>query len=174
MFNPQATLDPRIAGFDNRFVNRRRQDFTSRYGYAAEMIDAAERAYLVFDPLARLDACHAALFAKRNVSLLRAPGLGSALEISFDAMGIHDDTMLEAMDGTLNDRKFSLMLRARRTHERYVKNLVRRARFRNHPQLAANLCAIALQRKDDPFYSNALKELAADGITPKPRDEHAA
>ena len=28
--------------------------------------------------------------------------------------------------------------------------------------------------KDDPFYINALKELAADGVTPKSRDEHAA
>lgn len=163
---PQATLNPRLTGFDSRYKDQRRLDFTSRYGFAPDMVDGADQAYVIYDPYQRLDACHAAFFAKSNVSLLRAPGLGGALDLTFDIMGIHDDTMLEAMDGKLGTRKFSRMLRARRTYDRFVKNLVKRARYRNHPQLAANLCAFALRHKEDGFYHNELKELAELGFSP--------
>ena len=38
---PQATLDPRVAEWDDRFLHMRRTDFTDRYGYAPDMLDAA-------------------------------------------------------------------------------------------------------------------------------------
>ena len=59
---PQATLDPRVTGFDQRFKAERRQDFQGRYGFAPAMIDAAREVSIAFDPLQRLDAVHAALF----------------------------------------------------------------------------------------------------------------
>ena len=167
--SPQATLDPRLTGFDHRFASHRRLDFTSRYGNAAHMIDAADRAYVIYDPLSRLDACHAALMAKDNVTLLRCPGLGSGLDVSFDTMGIHDDTMLEAMDGTLSKRQFALMMRARRTYDRFVRNTITRARHRKHPQLAANLCAYAMRRFEDAFFEKELHALAELGVTPSNR-----
>ena len=60
---PQATLDPRVTEWDDRFVEQRRRDFTSRYGFAPDMLDAAQHAWVLYDPRERLDAMHAALFS---------------------------------------------------------------------------------------------------------------
>jgi hypothetical protein len=56
---PQATLDPRVAEWDERFIDMRRTDFTTRYGYAPDMLDAADRA-------TGCDACCAVHAAKRD------------------------------------------------------------------------------------------------------------
>ncbi|MDG1103479.1 MAG: hypothetical protein P8N75_08935 [Ascidiaceihabitans sp.] len=64
---PQATLDPQITEWDDRYVKMRRADFSSRYGYAPDMLDAAEQAYVIYDPCERLDAAHAAMFTRSNV-----------------------------------------------------------------------------------------------------------
>jgi hypothetical protein len=45
----------------------RRTDFTGRYGYAPDMLDAAEQAYVIYDPYERLDAAYAAMFTRSNV-----------------------------------------------------------------------------------------------------------
>lgn len=68
---PQATLDPRVTEWDDRHLKIRRTDFTSLYGYAPDMLDAAEQAYVIYDPYKRLDAAHAAMFTRSNVKTLR-------------------------------------------------------------------------------------------------------
>jgi len=57
---PQASQDPRKVGFDRRYLAQRRVDFTSRYGYAPDMVGAARHAYIAYDPMQQLDALHAA------------------------------------------------------------------------------------------------------------------
>ena len=163
---PQATLDPRIASFDLRFKSHRRHDFRSRYGFAPEMVDAADHAYIVYDPMQKIDASHGALFAKRNVSLLHATSLGRDIEMTFDGLGTHDDMLLAAMDGKLTDLKFAKLMRARRADRRYKRRLLQRALNAGHSQLAANLCAHVLDENDDPFFVERLAELEADGIVP--------
>lgn len=163
---PQATLEPRIASFDSRFKPYRRNDFTSRYGFAPEMIDAALQAYIVYDPMHRIDASHAALFAKRNVSLFHATSLGRDIESAFDGLGTHDDMVLAAMHGQLTDLTFARLMRARRTHSRYLRRLLQRALNSGHSQLAANLCVHVLNDSEDPFFRERLNELEADGYAP--------
>ncbi|MAN98436.1 MAG: phosphoadenosine phosphosulfate reductase, partial [Roseovarius sp.] len=41
MLSPQASLDPRVAEWDDRFLRMRRVSFSDRYGYAPDMLDAA-------------------------------------------------------------------------------------------------------------------------------------
>ena len=41
---PQATLDPRVTVWDSRHRKMRRADFTSRYGYAPDVLVIAEQA----------------------------------------------------------------------------------------------------------------------------------
>ena len=65
----------------------RRLDFTSRYGYAPDMLDAAGKAFVLYDPMDRLDAMHAALFARPNVTLLRLRHMGAALQGALLRMG---------------------------------------------------------------------------------------
>ena len=54
---PQATLDPRMTEWDDRFVEMRRTSFTDRYGYAPDMLDAADQAFVLYDPISSLMRC---------------------------------------------------------------------------------------------------------------------
>ncbi|MGR3616039.1 MAG: phosphoadenosine phosphosulfate reductase, partial [Paracoccaceae bacterium] len=85
---PQATLDPRMTEWDDRFTEMRRVDFTDRYGYAPDMLDAAHHAIVLYDPYQELDAMHAALFERPNISRFRMPLMGAALQSRITAMGI--------------------------------------------------------------------------------------
>lgn len=172
---PQATLDPRITGFDPRHTAQRKHDFSSRYGYAPDMIDAADHAYIAFDPLLQMDAVHAALFTRKNMSQLRCICMGDRLEFSLDELGIHDDMIRAAMDGTLDATSFAKLIRARRTHLRYRRGLFGQMIRRGHPVLAANVAAYVLREGPDAFYSKKLEELIAQGHSPSiPMNTRAA
>jgi len=47
---PQATLDPRMTEWDDRFKHMRNTSFTNRFGYAPDMLDACAQAYVLYDP----------------------------------------------------------------------------------------------------------------------------
>lgn len=167
MTRPQATLDPRKAAFDRRHLDQRRVDFTSRYGYGPEMIDAAQKAYVVFDPTQRLDAIHAALFTRDNVIDLRAFGFGANIASTLRIMQIAPDLIRGAMDGSLEAKDFHALNRARRDQVSYRRNVVKLAAKHGHPRLAATLCATQLRDKGfDPFYAKQLKELERAGFVP--------
>ena len=164
---PQATQNPRQAGFDRRYRLQRRVDFTSRYGYGPDMIEAAAQAYMVFDPLHQVDATHAALFTRENVTMLRTPGYGNTLPNMLRSMQIEDDLVTAAMDGTLTEAAFYRMNRARKGQTSHRRNVVRLAAKRGHPRLAASLCSGALASGGfDPFYAKQLKELEKAGFAP--------
>lgn len=163
---PQATLDPRIVGFDSRYITHRRTDFTSRYGYAPDMIDGCDHAFVAFDPAQRFDAIHAALFTRKNVTPLRCPNLGWRLDATFDAMGVHNDLIRAAMDNTLTPLTFAKAIRARRDHKGYLRMLFQKAIQTGHPALAANVCAYVLRSGNDTFFAGKLDELAAQGHDP--------
>ena len=163
---PQATLDARVAGWDTRYLAQRRLSFTDRYGYAPEMIDAAERAYVVFNPAQRFDAMHAALFTRRHVTMLRADGLGWRLDAAFDSLDIHDSLIRDAMWGELTPARFGRLIRGRKGMASYQRNLLKRARDKGHPVLAATLCASILSRKPDSFFEAELETLMQAGYAP--------
>ena len=49
LMNPRATLNPTIARWDNRDRAARRLDFTSRYGYAPDMIEGAGKVFVLHE-----------------------------------------------------------------------------------------------------------------------------
>lgn len=165
---PQATLDPQIAGWDTRFMAQRRYGFASRYGYAPDMIDAAQQAFVVYSPVQKADAIHAALFTRKNMTPLKVPGLGGRLEASLDAMQIHDDLIRLAMAGTLNRISFARLLQAAKAFPAYRRSLFKRASETGHPRLAAQVASYVLRHGEDAFFDQKLQELAAQGIRPKP------
>lgn len=77
------------------------------------MIDAAQQAYIVYEPTQVLDAAHAALFAHPNVSFLHAKSMGHDIEKAFDGLDIHDDMLLATMDGRLTTVFFARLMRVR-------------------------------------------------------------
>lgn len=163
---PQATLDPRITGFDQRHRTHRRQNFHDRYGYAPDMIDGATQAYVAFDPYHTLDAVHAALFTKPHVMPLRCVGLGSSIAQGFKAMDIADDVMRGAMDGALSDVTFGKIMRARRGYRPYLRNLYHKMINRDRPRMAANVCTVAIRNGHESFFKTQLADLQAQGHMP--------
>lgn len=164
---PQATLDPRITEWDERFTHMRRTDFTSRYGYAPDMLDAATRAFVIYDPEVELDAMHAALFTRANVSKFRMRFMGSAIQSELLEMDLMAALLQAAGSGTLDTLSFARLMRARRSYPPYLRGLLAAIDRQDRPWLAATLCRNVLARLDSaPRFARRLKQLereAQDG-----------
>lgn len=163
---PQATLNPRITGFDQRYRTQRIKDFSSRYGYAPDMIDAAERAYIAFDPHQMMDAVHAALFTKPNMTPLRCYGLGQRLDRALDGLDILDVLVHDAMSGDLGSQSFGKLLRARRDYAPYLRNLFNQTMKRDRMDLAVNVCAHAMRAGHTRYFEDQFETLTGQGYRP--------
>ncbi len=165
---PQSTLSASVAGWDTRHVAHRRHDFTKRYGFAPDMIEAAQTAYIVYSPLQKADAIHAAMFTRDNVMPLRVPGIGGRIEAALDSLDVLDDLIMAAMKGDISPASFRRLLAAPlKSYGHYLRTLHKRAMDNGHPQLAANLAAAVLRQGPDAFFEAKLAEHVGQGITPR-------
>jgi hypothetical protein len=169
---PQATLDPRVTEWDNRFVQMRRTSFSDRYGYAPDMLDAAHRAFVLYDPAEDLDAMHAALFTRPNVTKLRLRYMGDALQGDLIKMELLEELLTSLAAGDLTTVGFARMARARRNHAAYLRNLLGHLDAAHRPYLAMLLCRNVGERMTAPRIKRrleALEKAAAEGeFTPPP------
>lgn len=156
---PQATLDPRMTEWDDRFVEMRRTSFTDRFGYAPDMLEAADHAYIIYDPRENLDAMHSALFERSNVSRLRMPGMGDALQTSLIAMDMLYQILSLAGEGKLSDQAFYQLYRARRTNSDYLRKMMTRLDRADRPYLTAMLCRNVIRRIRAPKFRRRLVDL---------------
>ena len=159
---PQATLDPRMTEWDPRFTEMRRTSFTDRYGYAPDMVDAAQRAFVLYDPRETLDAMLAALFRRPNVTRLRMPHMGAALQTDLIQMGILDRLILLAGTNRLTEDAFAALYRARREHPAYLRNLMTRLDADDRPYLNALLCRSVTARMNARKLHRRLAALKAE------------
>ncbi|MFZ7089772.1 phosphoadenosine phosphosulfate reductase [Primorskyibacter sp. 2E233] len=166
MLQPQATLDPRVTEWDERFAELRRLNFTSRYGYAPDMIDAAHHAYVLYDPHERLDAMHSALFEKRNVTRLRMPFMGGALQSDLMALDLLPSLIQAVAEDRLNTFSFAQMMRARRDHPPYLRKLLAKLDADERKELARMLCSNVVARMHAPRFRRRLAELEAEDDQP--------
>jgi hypothetical protein len=111
---PQATLDPARAGWDTRWTSREGIDFSGPYSYAPDMLDAALRGYILYNPRIAFDAMHAALFDRPHVRLLHGPQLGTDIAASLDALDLLPPVLLMAAEGRLSASRLSRLHRQRR------------------------------------------------------------
>lgn len=158
---PQATLEPAVAGWDRRFMADRRRDFTSRYGYAPDMIDAAQHAWILHDPTYAQDAMHAALFHRSNVTTLRAPLTGVRIDKLMDMMEITPPTVEAAMDGTLTRAGFARLWRARRDNTTYLRGLLKRAETSARESHIRRVCQHGLGTRDHALFQRKLQDIGA-------------
>lgn len=158
---PQATLDPRITEWDDRFTDMRIHDFTSRYGYAPDMLDAAERAFVLYDPKETLDAMHAALFTRPNVTKLRMPRMGDALQTDLLELDQLDPLLQAAADGTLDPARFAELYRARRDYLPYLRNLAQALNTNGREELLEALYANVTSRMNAPRFARRLERIRA-------------
>ncbi|MEM7520648.1 MAG: phosphoadenosine phosphosulfate reductase [Pseudomonadota bacterium] len=158
---PQATLDPRLTEWDRRFTDLRKHDFTSRYGYAPEMLDAADQAFVLYDPYEQLDAMHAALFTRPNVTKLRMPFMGSALQTDLLEMEIWAPLLTAVAAGTLDRLAFAKLARARRDYRPYLRNLLDAVERDDRETLIEALCTNVATRLRGRRFVQRLNQLQA-------------
>lgn len=156
---PQATLDPRVTEWDPRFTDMRLQDFTSRYGYAPDMLDAADHAYVLYDPREALDAMHAALFTRPNVTKLRMRFMGDALQTDLLEMEQWAPLLIAAADGSLDAAGFATTYRARREYRPYLRNLLIALDDDDRDGLIEMLCRNVVARIGGRRFVNRLAQL---------------
>jgi len=172
---PQASLDPRVAEWDDRFLPMRRTAFDDRFGYAPDMLDAAEEAFVLYDPEIALDAMHAALFTRPNVTKFRMRHLGANIDGSLMQMHVLLRLLAQLSAGKLTLQSLAQIYRSRRDTAGYQYNLLR-ATARNNRHLLTKLVAQAvLKRRDAPPFRKALAQannmLAARGQTAMVKDD---
>lgn len=159
---PQATLDPRIAGWDRRQMRMRRTSFNDRYGFAPDMMDGAAEGFVIYDPNEMQDAMHAALFARPYVTRLACPNLGPDVEPMLAEMGILEPILRLACEGRLDAAAFWRLYRARRDTPRYLRQIVTRLEQTDRPFLDALLCRNAAERLNAPRFRARLAQLEDD------------
>lgn len=145
---PQATLDPRIAGWDTRFRAARRLDFSSRFGFAPDMLDGSRNAFILHDPARRLDLMHATLFRRDFTTLLRTPNLGGPTAAALEALGLLEPLMIAAAEGRLSGALLARLLRARRSDAQYLAHLTRRCAKSGRTRFTAIAAQRALEAAD--------------------------
>jgi hypothetical protein len=168
---PQATLDPRVTEWDDRFVEMRRLDFTDRYGFAPDMLEAAKTAYILYDPQQPLDAMHAALFERAGITRFRARHLGSGMQSHFEQMDVLTDLVHAAAAGTLNATSYATLYRKRRDHVQYCKKLFGVVEAAGRPALAEAVCSYICDNWGAPRYRRKLKALRQARNEPETEDK---
>jgi len=172
---PVATLDPALAGWDDRFREMRRLCFTDRYGYGPDMLDGAARAFMLYDPHEPLDAMHAALYHRPFVTALPCPLVGPEVEPVLSRMGILEELIEATCEARLTRELFYRLFRARRETTQYLRTLLGRLEREDRLVLAALLCRAVTSDGGRPRFRNRLRDLeqklAEQGITlPPSRD----
>lgn len=162
LIQPQATLDPRVTQWDRRFIQHRRLDFTSRYGFAPDMIDAAHAAYVIYDPRAADDDMHAALFTRPNVIKLRLPFMGTALQSELLELDKLTPLLELAARDALDVASFAQIARARRDSRIYLRNLLSTLERSTHRGLFKRLIAYGIEHTDDPRFRRKQRFHAKD------------
>ncbi|MFD0979244.1 phosphoadenosine phosphosulfate reductase [Tropicimonas aquimaris] len=137
LVRPLATLDPRLTPWDRRYPALRRTDFTDRYGYAPEMLEAAEEVVLLHDPHVAEDAMHATLFDRPDLMRLDCPWLGKTPEKDMLQMGVLLPLLRAAGKGTLEPSLYRELYQARFSHKPYLRRVERHIDTVNHPKLRA-------------------------------------
>ncbi len=157
---PQATLDPRITNWDDRFADERRRDFTSRFGYGPDMLDAAERAFILFDPEEHMDAMHAALYTRPHVTPLRLPHMGAAIQSDLIEMQLLYRVLAQAGSGKLSAESYARLYRARRGYPPYLRRVLAALDTQGRDHLSWMLAENVTRRMKAPRFQRRLAELS--------------
>ncbi len=174
---PQATLDPARAGWDRRFLKARRASFTDRYGDAVTLLEASERAALVYDPLIAEDAMHASLFGAAPMHL-HTPMLGRHPETLLEGMGVIEAMLRLLAKDRLTQASFASLYQRRKRSAGYLRQVLQVLEEKKRPLLQALWCRAALRETDRPRLRKGLEEAvaaleAAGRSLPPPRPPHA-
>ncbi|MEL7257053.1 MAG: phosphoadenosine phosphosulfate reductase [Pseudomonadota bacterium] len=154
---PQATLDPRLAEWDDRFRRMRRLDFTTRYGYAPDMLDAADKAFILYDPEIEEDAMHAALFNRSNITRFRMRFMGPKLDQGLIRMKVLLRLLAQMSADKLDVLSLARLFRARRDDIHYLKGALSRLEDDGRLYLTAQLAQHVMRSTPGPRFRKAVR-----------------
>jgi hypothetical protein len=165
--NPRATLNPAQTAWDTRNNKARRLDFTSRYGYAPDMLDGAARAFVIHDPTVPAESMQAALFHSPHITRLSARHMGDTLEKPLTNLKILPELIDQAMQGTLTTQSFASLRRMRRNFAPYLRNLIAKADQSERMGHVKMICRSVVKRLNAPRYAERLSQILADEAAAK-------
>lgn len=161
---PLATLAPGLAGWDRRHLPARRLDFTSRFGFAPDMVEGAGPVALIHDPAVAEDAMHCALFRRRHVVPLACRHLGPQPELALAEMGLLGPLLTAAAEGRLTPALWAGLWRGRRDNLGWMRNLgARLAAGPSRGREIAFLRVAAERFPQAPRFRRRLEALAGPG-----------
>ena len=157
--NPRATLDPAEAGWDRRNRAQRSLDFTSRYGYAPEMLEGAAHATVIHDPTIPDQAMHAALFRAPYITRLSTRHVGERIEWALQNIGVLPDLIEAAATQKLTPSVFATRWRKRRDFGPYLRALLIKAESSGRKGLELMICRSVTRRLNAPRFAKRLARL---------------
>ena len=157
--NPRATLNPAQTGWDRRDLAARKLDFTSRYGYAPDMLEGAAQVSVIHDPTMPAEAGQAALFRAPYITRLSARHMGDQLAVSFAQMGLLPALLDAAMKGSLTTMVFATLWRQRRDNATYLRGLLQKAEVAGRAGLEVMICKSVTRRMRAPRFERRLARL---------------
>ncbi len=156
---PQATLEPLLTGWDERFRASRRLPFRDRYGFAPDMVEAAYRALVFFDPYNSGDAMHAALFHRAHVRLAPMALLGGRIERALVEMNILAQIIERFSEDALDRAGLALLLRGRRAYMPYLRALLNYRDTEARMKSTMAICRHTVARRKAPRFRRRLAAL---------------
>ena len=157
--NPLATLDPRVTEWDHRFQSMRRTSFTDRYGFAPDMVDAADQVFVLYDPEEEIDAMHAALFTRPHVTKLCCRFLGRHILQDMIHMDILQPLLETAGNGGDIAQHFHRLFRARHSYSPYLRQLLMRLDDDDRCMLSGLMCRNVVSRMKAPRFRRRLNAI---------------
>ena len=157
--NPRATLDPLQTGWDRRDIAARKLDFTSRYGYAPDMLEGAAHVTVIHDPSIMADAAQASLFRAPYITRLNARHLGDNLGVSLTQMGLLPALLDKAMLHELTPAAFAKLWRLRRDNAPYLRGLLHKAEVAGRTGHEVMICRSVTRRMRAPRFERRLARL---------------
>lgn len=137
-FSPQSTLDPRLQRFDRRYPKGLRAKWGGRYNTAGEGLTEANRAYLLYDPLLKVDRLHISRIKGPNVVAMPAMGCGHHVALVCRNVGILKPISSLAMEGELDRENFRALIKKRRAAQIVRNTSVKFLRSNGHEEWATS------------------------------------
>lgn len=159
---PRATMAPTRVPFETRDKDTRRLDFSTRYGFAPDLVRGAGEVWILRDPCHMPDAAQAAMFHGRHVKVLNLRRLGERSEAVLIDLDILPQLLSAAMKGELTEGLFARLWRARRGHGGYLKQLVLANSAPQHESRAHAICANVSRRTGSAAFRRRLQAMEAE------------
>ena len=160
-FSPQSTLNPEIAGWDERYPSGSRADWSGPFSDAAAELQGAEKAWVIFDPEVPEDRQHAERLVGPNSVLLHTRYAAHFTAQFLRQIGALSTVVDACVEGTMTPARFYQLYRPARTYRRFLGGVMQKTLARGGTQLSNRLQS-TLIKMEKPGLANDIRKALAD------------